>query len=197
MNKIEIAAFFNGLAAEWDSHQKCSDIKINHILDSAGVKTGCTVVDVACGTGVLFPYYLSRGVSSVVGVDLSKEMIKLASSKLSDNRVRAICGDIETIPVIDRFDCCIVYNAFPHFEDPRRLVERLSSWVKPGGSLTVAHGMGIGELCKHHSGAASSVSRDMIAAPELSAIMSSSFDITACLSDSEIYIVSGRLRQSH
>lgn len=194
MNKLEIAAFFDGLAPEWDAHQRCDDKKIELILDSAGIRPGISVVDVACGTGVLFPYYLSREVASVTGVDLSPQMIRIAATKLHDPRVQALCGDIEQLPVISRCDCCVVYNAFPHFEDPARLICCLTHWIKPGGSLTVAHGMGIESLQRHHSGRAQSVSRDMLSAAELSALMNPYFDITAAVSTSELYIVSGRLR---
>lgn len=57
MNKKEIAAFFDRMAPEWDANMIKSDEKINFILDAAGVKENSVVLDVACGTGVMFPYY--------------------------------------------------------------------------------------------------------------------------------------------
>ena len=55
MNKKEIAAFFDRMAPEWDANMIKSDEKINFILDAAGVKENSVVLDVACGTGVMFP----------------------------------------------------------------------------------------------------------------------------------------------
>ena len=43
---------------------------------SFGYKKGRDILDVACGTGVLFPYYYEKGVASVTGIDISGEMVK-------------------------------------------------------------------------------------------------------------------------
>lgn len=74
MNQREVIAFFNRCAPEWDAANIRDDGKIGFILDAAGIRPGCSVLDVACGTGVLFPDYLARGVSRVTGVDISPEM---------------------------------------------------------------------------------------------------------------------------
>lgn len=46
---------------------------IRTILDNAGIRAGVDVLDVACGTGVLFPDYLARDVHSVTGVDIARK----------------------------------------------------------------------------------------------------------------------------
>lgn len=194
MNKKEIAAFFDRLAPTWDEHMITDDGKLALILDTAGVTENCTVLDVACGTGVLFPYYLRRNVSRVIGVDISAEMARIAAAKLHDPRIEVVCGDIETLPVLTRCDCCMVYNAFPHFEDPARLIARLIPWLRPGGRLTVAHSMGIEALERHHAGSAASVSRPMLSAEELGSLLEPRFAVDTRVSDREKYIVSGRLR---
>ena len=116
MNKKEIAAFFDRMAPEWDANMVKSDEKINVILDAAGVKENSVVLDVACGTGVMFPCYLARGAERVIGVDISAQMARIAASKMHDQRVEVICGDVEEIPVERLCDCCFVCSAFPHFE---------------------------------------------------------------------------------
>lgn len=194
LNKKEIAAFFDRLAPEWDAGMIKSDEKINFILDCAEVGENSVVLDVACGTGVLFSYYLSRNVSRVTGVDLSNEMARIAAKKLHDPRVEVICGDVEELTPDRGYDCAVVYNAFPHFECPERLVERLSHWIKSGGRLTVAHGMSLEALHRHHSGRADSVSREMLTAQELSAVLSPYFDVDIAVSDDEKYVVSGKKR---
>ncbi len=190
MNKREITAFFDHHAPHWDTHLVTDDARLAVILDAAGIQEGVTVLDVACGTGVLFPYYLARNVDSVTAVDISPEMVRLAAKKNSDPRVEVLCGDIETMAMARQYDCCVVYNAFPHFEKPERLVERLSAWVKPGGRLTVAHGMSLETLHRHHAGARH-VSREMLTAEELAAIFRPRFAVDVMVSDDEKYIVSG------
>ena len=91
-------------------------------------------------------------------------------------------------------DCCVVYNAFPHFESPERLVERLSHWLKSGGRLTVAHGMSLDALRMHHKGRADGVSREMLTAKELSAVFAPYFDVDVAVSDDEKFVVSGAKR---
>lgn len=191
MNKNEVVAFFDRLAPEWDAGMVKDDRKIGCILDAAGVKAGTTVLDVACGTGVLFPYYLERGVARVIGVDISPQMARIAADKWDDSRIEVICGDIETLPVQLLCDCCVVYNAFPHFESPERLVAQLASWLRPGGCLTVAHGMSLAALQRHHAGRAAHISREMLAPEALAALMEPWFTAETQVADEGKYIVSG------
>ena len=190
MNKQEITAFFDRCAPKWDENLVRDDAKLNTILDAAGVGEASVVLDVACGTGVLFPYYLARNVTQVTAVDISPEMARIAAEKTADPRVRVICGDVETLPVDTLCDCCVIYNAFPHFVDPSRLAERLAAWVKPGGRLTVAHGMSLEALNRHHA-AVQHVSRSMLTTEEMTDVLSPWFDVDVTVSDAEKYIVSG------
>ncbi len=191
MNKQEIIAFFDRCAPQWDARMVADSGKINSILDNAGIWEQVTVLDVACGTGVLFPYYLRRNVARVIGVDISPEMVRIAASKLHDPRIELVCGDVETIPVRMQCDCCVIYNAFPHFEEPERLAERLAQWVKPGGRLTVAHSMGLEALRRHHAGRAEHVSREMLKPEELAELFAPWFRVDILVSDEARYLVSG------
>ena len=65
MDKKDVIAFFDQCAASWDDRMIKSDEIIGKILDNAEVGAGMTVLDVACGTGVMFDYYLQRNVSAV------------------------------------------------------------------------------------------------------------------------------------
>lgn len=191
MNRQEIIDFFDRFAPTWDAHMVTDDEKLRFILDAAGVREHVTVLDVACGTGVLFPYYLRRDVSRVIGVDISPEMTRIAASKLHDPRVEVLCGDIETVPVTVRCDTCMIYNAFPHFIEPVGIFRRLSDWVRPGGRLTVAHGMSREALDRHHAGSASHVSRSLPEPEKLAALMAPWFRADILVSDEEKYVVSG------
>lgn len=193
MNKREVIAFFDKCAPNWDENIVRSESKISYIMDVAGIKAGISVLDVACGTGVLFEDYLHRDVMKVTGVDISPEMARNAVLKLRDQRIEVLCGDIETIDIPYQYDCCVVYNAFPHFEDPARLIKRLISLLAPGGRLTVAHGMSLDALHRHHEGAAKHVSRPMLQTEELAKLMAPTLTVDMMVSDDEKYIVSGIL----
>ena len=83
MNKQDVIEFFDRVAASWDADMIKNDAIIGKILDNAEVEAGHHVLDVACGTGVMFPYYLERGVASVTGIDISPEMAKIAGEKFA------------------------------------------------------------------------------------------------------------------
>lgn len=194
IEKQAVIDFFDRCAPTWDAEMIRSDRKINIILDNARVGAGSRVLDVACGTGVLTPDYLARDVASVTAVDISPEMIRRARDKLRDDRVQFLCGDVETLDVGRDFDAVVVYNAFPHFPDPERLVAHLASLLRPGGVLTVAHGMGRAAIDGHHKGRASAVSRGLMSAQELAAIFEKHLTVTTVLSTEEMYQVAGEKR---
>ena len=193
MLKSDVVEFFDRLAPGWDSGMIKNDRLINTILDNAGVNPGVRVLDVACGTGVLFPDYLERSVEKLVGIDISPAMAKISRKKYIGNpKVTVVTGDVEETTFDEGFDCIVVYNAFPHFSQPERLIKHLSSLLVSGGTLTVAHGMSRKHLDHHHSGSASKVSIGLMSEIELSEIFSHYLDVTTAISNDEMYQVAGR-----
>ena len=192
MEKKDIIAFFDRCAPTWDAEMIKSDVKIGRILDNAEVGAGMDVLDVACGTGILFDYYLERGVAAVTGIDISPEMAKIAAGKYAgDPKVQVICGDVEEYAFGRQFDRIVVYNAFPHFPYPKRLIKRLAKLLKIGGRLTVAHGMSREAIDGHHSGSASKVSNGLMEADSLKRIFDAHFQVEVVISNDHMYQVSG------
>lgn len=194
IDKREVIAFFDRCAPAWDAGMVRHEPVIAAILDNAGVGPGMRVLDVACGTGVLFPDYLARG-ASVTGIDISPEMARIAAEKFAgEPRVQVLCGDVEEAVLSQPFDVVMVYNAFPHFPDPARLIARLGRLVKPGGRLSVAHGMSRAAIDGHHSGAARRVSNGLMHEDALRALLAPYCDVDVCVSDARMYQVAGTKR---
>ena len=191
MRKKEIMEFFDSRAAEWDKEMVKSDEIINRILDNVGVHVGDRVLDVACGTGVLIPYYLERQAASVTAVDISTEMIKRAEAKFPQQTVRFFCGDAETMQFDQMFDCIVIYNAFPHFPNPEGLIRRLSAFLKQGGRLTVAHGMSRAEIDRRHRESASRVSVGLMHEDALAEVFKRNLQLTTKISDDRMYQITG------
>ena len=187
----DVIAFFDERAGDWDAGMVRRDDKIGRILDNAKVTAGSRVLDVACGTGVLIGDYLRRGVASVTAVDISPEMIRIAREKFPQENVRFVCGDAESAPLGENFDAIVVYNAFPHFPDPERLVARLAARLVSGGRLTVAHGSSRAAIDAHHRGAASHVSNGLMDSGALAAIFARHLRVTDVISTDEMYQVVG------
>ena len=192
MEQQDVIRFFDRCAPSWDVGLVRNEAVISAILDNAGVQAGTDVLDVACGTGVLFPDYLKRGVASLTAIDISPEMVKLARQKYP--KVCVLCGDVEQTVFDQCFDVIMIYNAFPHFPDPARLIGCLARWVKPGGRLSVAHGMSREKLLQHHAGTASRVSVDLLEENELATLFAPYFDVDTVISDERMYQVAGRRR---
>ena len=195
MEKQDIIEFFDRCAPSWDAEMIRNDEVINTILDYAGVSAGKEILDVACGTGVLIPDYLKRDVKSVTAIDISSEMTRIASEKFSQENVAIICADVEDAVFSHKFDSIVVYNAFPHFPEPEKLIRRLSTHLKPGGILTVAHGMSRAQIDHCHKGKASKVSVGLMNEDKLAELFLPEFEITTKISNEKMYQVAGRYLQ--
>lgn len=196
MEKKDVIEFFDRCAPAWDAEMVKSDKIINAILDNAEVGPGMDILDVGCGTGVMFPYYLERGAASVTGVDISPKMAQIAGEKYAGNSaVRVICADVEEFSFDRKFDAVVVYNAFPHFPEPKRLIKTLAALLKEGGRLTVAHGASREAIDGHHQGSASGVSNGLMSAESLRALFAPWLQVEVVISNDRMYQVSGVKRE--
>lgn len=194
MDKQKVTEFFDRLAPTWDEGSVNSDAVIARILDSAGVTAGVDVLDIACGTGVLIPYYLARGAKRVTGADISEKMLEEARKKFPDAPVHFLCADAETYSFSPEYDVCVVYNAFPHFPNPAALVKNLASALRPGGVLTIAHGSSRAEIDHRHGEAASDVSAHLPSDESFRQLLEPYFDVTLCVSDDTMLQIVGKKR---
>ena len=193
MEKKDIIEFFDRCAPFWDAEMIKNDEIIGKILDNAEICEGQHILDVACGTGVMFDYYLARGAASVTGIDISPEMAKIARSKYTDNpKVQVICGDVEEAVFDKKFDRIVVYNAFPHFPNPKRLIKRLAALLKDGGRMTIAHGMSRAAIDNHHKGHASRVSCGLMHEHALAAMFRKYLTLEVKISDDRMYQLTGQ-----
>ncbi len=192
IDKNDVIEFFDKRAGNWDAELIRDDSVVDIILDNSGVKEGIDVLDVACGTGVLFGDYLKRKVASVTGIDISPEMARLASEKFPGKNISVICGDIEETQFDKKFDVVMVYNAFPHFPEPARLIEALAKKLKDGGRLSIAHGMSRAQIDSHHNSvSAHKVTNGLMHEEELKKLFEPYFEVDIIISDNKMYQVSG------
>lgn len=189
VNTNDIISFFDERAERWDSMQERNEQVIEKILDIGGICSGTHVLDVACGTGILFPDYKKRQVASVTGVDISPEMVKMAKSKFSNFEV--ICADAEKYTFEKQFDAVMIYNAFPHFINPENLIANLAKSVRHNGRLTVAHGLSKAELDKFHTENAEKISKILPEKEEVAKMFDAYFNVDVMISDEFMYVVSG------
>ncbi len=102
-----------------------------------------SVLDVACGTGVLLERV--KGVAEtrkqtvrLAGIDLSPGMLEVARKKFGAGAdLRR--GRADDLPWGDgNFDVVTCTNSFHHFPDPDKVLLEMKRVLKPGGTLIIA-----------------------------------------------------------
>jgi ubiquinone/menaquinone biosynthesis C-methylase UbiE len=110
-----------------------------HVLRAASVQSGDSVLDVACGTGVLARKAadLVGDSGSVVGVDINEGMLSVAREKAPEITWKA--GPAESLPfAANSFDCVVSQFALMFFEDQGKAITEMGRVARPGGRVAVA-----------------------------------------------------------
>ncbi len=106
------------------------------LVEAAGLQEGQTVLDVACGTGVVAREAADRGAGPVVGLDLNESMLAVARRIRPDIEWRR--GDAAELPFADdSFDVVLCQAAMMFFPDPDRALREMARITVAGGSLVV------------------------------------------------------------
>ncbi len=160
---MDTKSFFDRLAPLWDSYQTGeTHAAIARIFAAAALSPGLRVLDVGAGTGILYPYFQSAGVSGYTGLDLAPEMVRLFKAKHPDAKVFE--ADFESplpaFPVL--FDLVMIFNTFPHFRDEESVFRRSRALLAPGGRLLICHSMSREVLNEHHRQAGEVVAEDVL-----------------------------------
>ncbi len=116
------------------------DAEVRRLVQLAqrfGRSKGRSWLDVACGTGRHLE--LLRRSYAVVGVDRSREMLRLARRRLPGAALRR--GDMRTFRLADRFDVVsCLFSAIGHlrsYPEVRQAFSNFAGHLKPGGLVIV------------------------------------------------------------
>ena len=120
-----------------------------HIVERLQLPPRAQVLDVGCGPGWMSEY-LARCGYWVTGIDISRDMVRIASE-----RVGAIEGEIGSgmepqaefhamhvrdLPWRSRFDAAILYDTMHHFDHEHETLRAIRSALVPGGLLYLHEG---------------------------------------------------------
>ncbi len=196
MEKQNVIEFFDKSALTWDEKAVRNEPRINRILDNARIGQGQYVLDIACGTGILFPFYLDRQVARITGIDISPQMVRQASEKYAgEPKIQVCCGDAEIMEYDRKYDRIMIYNALPHFPDPAGLIRKLSFQLENEGKLTIAHSMSHDRVNMHHQNVPD-IACPLPETEELVKFFSPWFNVDVIISDEEIFEVSGTVKET-
>lgn len=192
MNETEqTKAFFNRLAGSWDQNCNHDPQKLAAIVTLADIKKGARVVDIACGTGVLFNEILSREPSELLGIDLSDQMIAVAKSKFHDGRLRLLATDLFDVTETG-FNVATIYSAYPHFPDKQALAKKVADVLAPSGRIMIAHSESKEAInSRHQEAEVSRLSDELLSAKLEAEHFSAFFNVDILVDTSEMYLISG------
>ncbi len=155
----DIIQFFDSHAKDWDSYWQEEEFVLMHkILDRSGIQKEDMVLDIACGTGILVPFYLESGIqpSRMQGIDISPKMVEIFSHKFPD--IPVLCDDFLSAALPENFfSYAMIFNSFPHFMEPERVFAKVAEILKPKGKLIIAHTKTREALDMHHERSSSVV----------------------------------------
>jgi ubiquinone/menaquinone biosynthesis C-methylase UbiE len=101
-------------------------------------KKNDSILDIGCGTGSGLRFLMKQGMSKLVGIDLSPEMIKHARKNLPSSILLKVAS-VDKIPFPDNsFDIVINTEAFHHFPDPKKAIQEMTRVLKEGGMLCIS-----------------------------------------------------------
>ena len=135
----------------WDQRSSSFDLSPGHMLSSKkeedawkalflekiGRPAARRVLDVGVGTGFLSIMLAEMGYS-VVGIDLSEEMLKKAGKKVDERGLKVLLktGDAEYLPFEDSsFDAVVNRAVLWTLPNPEKAIEEWKRVLKPGGTL--------------------------------------------------------------
>ena len=158
--------FFDKLAQEWDLMFTAEDMeRLSNIVEQLNVKEGFNILDLGCGTGILFDM-LRRKVGergSVTGVDFSFEMAQKAYRNFPFANVNVVDADAIALPFANNsFDMVIAFSAFPHFSDQQRALNEAHRILKPKGKIIIIHLESSKELTEIHHKIGGAVKHDSL-----------------------------------
>ncbi|XP_078729987.1 methyltransferase-like protein 27 isoform X2 [Lampetra fluviatilis] len=102
----------------------------------AGERASASVLDVACGTGLVAQQLQRLGFRRIRGIDGSAEMLDVAATKgVYESTRRCVLGD-DPLPLeSDAFDAVIIVGALSDGQVPHAILPELVRVAKPGAPL--------------------------------------------------------------
>jgi ubiquinone/menaquinone biosynthesis C-methylase UbiE len=136
-NIYDESSFFN----EYQTMRN-KKINANELIEIPTIKSmlpnlkGKTVLDLGCGAGAMSQYFAKCGAKSVLGLDISSNMIGIAKSENTHKNVSFVELPMEDISSINKkFDVVFSSLAFHYIEDFDKLMKDIHKLLKSKGTL--------------------------------------------------------------
>lgn len=136
-------AAYDDIGSAYDDYAETATLKRGErysVARMVGDLRGKAVLDLACGTGIYTRQLMETGAASALGIDLSREMIRVARASEADARTgaRFEVGDARSLDGVGTFDLVTAVWLFNQAESTPALAEMMrcaADALKPGGRL--------------------------------------------------------------
>lgn len=145
--KEKVEAMFDAIAPRYDLLNRVLSLGIDRIWRKKAVRMLAgdrpdRILDVATGTADLALEAMRIQPKSIVGVDISEEMLKIGREKIEQrglsDRITLRRGDSEKLPFSDaQFDAVLVAFGVRNFEDLQKGLAEIRRVLRPGGAIVV------------------------------------------------------------
>jgi ubiquinone/menaquinone biosynthesis C-methylase UbiE len=96
--------------------------------------TGLRVLDLGCGFGKFVSFCLQEGAASVMGVDISQNMLSAAKKRIADPRARFVASPIEDFEAgAASFDLAVASMCLHYVRDIRPVFHKVAGFLDDGG----------------------------------------------------------------
>lgn len=127
----------------FDAYKEMRDSKINanELIEIPMMKKmlpileGKKILDLGCGNGCMSRYFIKHGAKSVIGVDVSKNMIDEAKKHKTEQIDYKVISMEDLGKLKGKFDIVFSSLAFHYVEDFQKLMNDISNKLKKGGYL--------------------------------------------------------------
>jgi len=116
-------------------HYYHKEVILPKVLEILNLKDNESVVDFACGQGILARVINSK--SKYLGFDISKELINEAISHKNSNQKFVVADITKEMRFDDKFDFATIILAFQNLKNPRLALKNIYQSLKDQGKLVI------------------------------------------------------------
>lgn len=180
-----IKKYFNEKASSWNDNNVVNINILNLLFDKGALIHNQSILDVGCGTGALFDYYLKNNAKSITGIDISDKMIDIAKAKYSN--INLLCDDIISFNSRDKYDLIVIYNTLPHIMNLDLLFINLKRILNKNGKVIIAFGQSRDKTNLIHNTISCDISSELPEIDELCTFIDKYFTVIYSVSNEFIY----------
>jgi len=128
--------FFRTAAPRWDRLKRkvLGDFNPNAVFEPH-LQDAAVIADLGCGTGEMLAGLLDRGKKTLIGVDVSPEMLEQARLRLPESpNLELRIGELEHLPMREReADAALMSMVLYHVSEPEKAIQEVYRVLNPGG----------------------------------------------------------------